>query len=146
MKIKAEDLKGPPLEMLPPAYSDLLISTTMFMIRAGQLNEVGDFNDEARHRWLEEEWQEYVIARAGEDEIEIIDGLLDIIVIAWGTLVQRYGEEWARVFAHEVSRSNLDKVGPGMTMRPDGKVQKPDDWVGPRIKEALAAFRSANVD
>lgn len=152
MNIKAQDLKGPAFDVLAPlsdedngVVPDLLMATTIFMIRAGQLSEVGDFNEQERHAWLEEEWQEYVIARAGEDEALMIDGLLDIIVIAWGTLIQRYGEQWARVFANEVARSNLDKVGSNMTKRPDGKVQKPDGWVAPRIEEVLAAFRKANV-
>lgn len=123
---------------------DLLMATAAFMQQAGQLKYVGDFNDVERHDWLTEEIEEYDLAWMHENEVEMVDGLLDIIVIAWGTLLQRYGVEWTRALANEVARSNLDKVGPGMTIREDGKVQKPADWRPPDIAGVLAAFRAAN--
>lgn len=135
----------PPMSAITRPTHDLLTATFAFMQRAGQLEKIGDFNHLERHEWLKEEWNEYVTAVVKRDEVEMIDGLLDIIVIAWGTLLQRYGDQWTTLFANEVARSNLDKVGPGMTRRPDGKVQKPADWRGPDIAGVLAAFKSVNV-
>lgn len=144
VEIEASNLI-PPVGHNIHAQPDLLMATTAFMQKAGQLDRIGDFNADERHSWLKEEINEYMKARSEGDEVEMVDGLLDIIVIAWGTLLQRYGYEWARMLANEVARSNLDKVGPGMIVREDGKVQKPEDWRGPNIMGVLAAFRAANV-
>ncbi|AEK07531.1 hypothetical protein SEND513_87 [Mycobacterium phage Send513] len=89
---------------------------------------------------LREEVKEYFDAEDGNDLIEIVDGLLDIIVIAWGTLLSYVGEDRARLAAHEVARSNLSKVdgslGP-IVRRTDGKILKPEGWTGPDILGAL---------
>lgn len=145
VKIKAEDLNLPLEAEFLHRSPDLLLGTTAFMQAAGQLDEIGDFNEKERHEWLKEEWNEYVKAIVKGDEVEMVDGLLDIMVVAWGTLLQRYGYEWTRALAHEVTRSNLDKVGPGMTRRADGKVQKPEDWQGPDIAGVLTRFYAANA-
>lgn len=145
MKRSADSLI-PPLGVAIHDTPDLLMATTAFMQAAGQLDHVGDFNADERHDWLKEEINEYIRAVVNKDEAEMVDGLLDIIVIAWGTLLQRYGYEWARLLANEVARSNMDKVGPGMTRREDGKVQKPADWKPPRIAEVLASFYSVNSE
>lgn len=86
---------------------------------------------------------EYLDAELNNDIVEIVDGLLDIMVIAWGTLLTYVGPEVASLCAYEVARSNLDKIvedGNGnatVIKRPDGKILKPKGWVGPEIEGIL---------
>lgn len=119
---------------------DLLTATQNFMWQADQLDYVGDFNASERDAWLREEYKEYLKALADGNEAEMVDGLLDIIVIAWGTILQRYGPGWAEILANEVARSNLEKIEGGVIRREDGKIQKPEGWEPPRIKEILEEF------
>lgn len=88
-----------------------------------------------RIRLIKEEAQETVEALVAGDLVEAVDGLADLIYVALGTACE-LGVDMAEVW-REVDRSNHDKVGGGV--RADGKVQKPDGWVGPRIREALIA-------
>jgi predicted HAD superfamily Cof-like phosphohydrolase len=87
-----------------------------------------------------EEHLEYLDAEYDGDLVEIVDGLLDVIVIAWGTLITYIGEDRAKAAAAEVVRSNLDKViGEGLPIfRADGKVLKPEGWTAPDIAGAIA--------
>jgi uncharacterized protein YegP (UPF0339 family) len=95
---------------------------------------------ELRRALLREEFSEYLGGEANSDLVEIVDGLLDVIVIAWGTLITYIGEDRAKAAAAEVVRSNLDKViGDGLPIfRGDGKVLKPEGWTAPDIAGAIA--------
>lgn len=129
-----------------PVPPNLLDGTTEFMRLAGQLDEsyfADDVNDPSRKlRWdmLFEEFKEYRDAESGSDPVETLDGLLDIIVIAWGTALKYYGEDVAKAGAAEVVRSNLSKVdgslGP-IVRRQDGKILKPARWTPPNIAGVL---------
>lgn len=93
-----------------------------------------------RTKLLEEEYTEY--QDKGEnvnDLVETVDGLLDIVVIAWGSLIAYIGSDAAEDCAREVTRSNLAKViGEGLPIfREDGKVIKPEGWTGPDIAGVL---------
>jgi len=95
---------------------------------------------ELRQKLLEEEYKEYSNGEDDNDLIEVVDGLLDIIVIAWGTLLAYVGEERAKRAALEVVRSNLSKVDGtlgSILRREDGKLLKPPGWTGPDIAKAL---------
>lgn len=132
---------------IPALFHDrLLTGTTEFMRLGGQLaNPEFDPQWEAdsrklRRNLINEEITEYF---DGEDQgnlVEIVDGLLDIIVIAWGTLLAYVGEDKANAAAAEVVRSNLSKVdgslGP-IVRREDGKLLKPEGWTPPDIKGAI---------
>lgn len=146
-------------EQYPDYYAmDLLTATTAFMRLAQQLTEpvfghrwyeygipdpVREKNLSAvrklRRKMLREEFHEYMDAEDENDVVEIVDGLLDIIVIAWGSLLAYVGEDKALAAAGEVVRSNLDKVlGEGRPVfRDDGKVLKPEGWIGPDIVGAI---------
>lgn len=125
---------------------NLLDGTAQFMKLAGQLDEsyfADDVNDPSRKlRWdmLFEEFKEYRDAESASDPVETLDGLLDIIVIAWGTALKYYGEGVAKAGAAEVVRSNLSKVdgslGP-IVRREDGKILKPQGWTPPDIAGVL---------
>lgn len=133
----------------------ILRDTEEFMIRGRQLEQVGfpfDASDpkglrQLRIRLLSEEFYEYMEAEADNDLTEIVDGLIDVIVIAWGTLLSYVGPQAAEACAMEVGTSNLKKVvGEGLPkFREDGKIIKPEDWEPPRIADTLRAFGFGNV-
>lgn len=68
----------------------LLDGVAEFMTAAGQLPSPG-FEDpavrELRVALLDEEFNEYRAAEDDDNLIEIVDALLDIIVVAWGTML-----------------------------------------------------------
>ncbi len=127
---------------------DLFSGVEMFMRAAGQdvadrpaLPELGPVR-RLRRELLREEFTEYRAAELSEDFPEIVDGLIDVIVIAYGTLLTYAGRDATRACMAEVTRSNLDKIVDGqVTRRDDGKILKPEGWTGPRIAEVLEAAR-----
>jgi len=64
---------------------------------------------------------------------EVIDGLCDLIYVCLGTAVEM-GINLAPFFA-EVHRSNMTKVGG--TLDENGKLQKPEGYQPPQIRELL---------
>lgn len=127
---------------------NILDATEQFMKAAGQLNDPSSFGSSEdalrmlRRTLMDEEVEEYY--EKGEfqnDPVETLDGLLDIIVIAWGTALAYFGPEKAKAAAAEVVRSNMSKIdgtlGP-MIKREDGKVLKPEGWTPPDIAGVLA--------
>lgn len=120
---------------------DLLDCTTEFMRLAGQNVKGGDFDrfdvTQLRQDLLQEEVVEYFDAELVDDLVGTVDGLLDIIVIAWGTLLSYVGEGRAKAAAAEVARSNLDKVRGEIKRRLDGKILKPEGWEPPDIAGVL---------
>lgn len=125
---------------------NLLDGTTIFMREARQLESGPSFGPQfgpvrvLRRNLLIEEFTEWQEAEHKDDLVETVDGLLDVIVIAWGTLLAYVGEDKAKAAAAEVVRTNLAKViGPGLPMfREDGKVIKPPGWTAPDIAGAIA--------
>lgn len=91
---------------------------------------------ELRAELLREEASETCDAIIRGDLVEAIDGLCDVIVVAYGAAVE-FGVDLAP-FWDEVHRTNMLKVG-GET-RSDGKKLKPKDWVGPDIAGILAGM------
>lgn len=122
---------------------NLLDGTTRFMELAGQIT-APEFEDtnirELREVLMEEEINEYQLAECKDDKVEVLDGLMDIIVIAWGTAITYFGETATKAAAEEVVCSNLSKVNGelGETQkREDGKILKPPGWTPPDIKGVL---------
>ena len=136
-----------PSQFLP----NLLDGTEKFMRLAGQLDDDHEprYNQDPydefmnfRHSLFEEEFREYTEAMFGTgDKVEKLDGILDMIVILWGTALAEYGPEKANAAAAEVVRSNLSKVdgslGP-LVKREDGKIMKPEGWTPPDIAGVLS--------
>lgn len=130
--------------------NNLLDATEEFMRLGGQLGTAGRSDmwpvnmpeglRKLRRKLLSEEYEEYIDGEDTDDIVEIVDGLLDVIVIAWGTLLAYIGPEKAKAAAAEVVRSNLSKVdgslGP-VAFRDDGKIVKPQGWTPPDISGAI---------
>lgn len=135
-----------PVLNFPAVVTNLLDSTTAFMRLGGQLEQHGfpdDFGDELRElrrKLLSEEIREYFDGEYADDLVEVVDGLLDVVVVAWGTLLAYLGVDRAQRAAAEVARSNLSKVngslGP-IVRREDGKLLKPAGWTPPDIEGAI---------
>lgn len=118
-------------------YTDVKEFHQVFGQRVGEKPELPSKEErELRKKLLAEEYTEYVVAEYKNDLIEIADALADIIYIACGTAVS-YGIPLDRLFA-EVHRSNMAKLVDGKVIRrSDGKVQKPDGWTPPDVKNIL---------
>lgn len=117
---------------------NLLDGVQAFMTASGQLDTPPTFDDDQlrhlRYTLLEEEYNEWVDADCVDDHVEMIDGLLDICIVAWGSVLAFLGPEKARAAAAEVTRSNLAKVVGGRVLKnADGKIQKPAGWSAPDI-------------
>lgn len=125
-------------------FLGLLDGTTEFMKHAGQNVDGGQWTDndvrDLRFDILHEEFDEYIDGEDNEDLVATVDALLDVIVVAWGSLLAYVGEDKAKAAAAEVVRSNLDKVvGEGLPiLREDGKVLKPEGWRGPDIASVIS--------
>lgn len=124
--------------------SDLLSATTEFTRLAGLSEGIG-LTDKAvrrlRYDLLHEEMAEYCGAEYSDNPVGIADGLADIIVVAWGTLLTYFGEECATEIAAEVWRTNLAKVDGthgDIIRRGDGKLLKPAGWTPPDIRGVLS--------
>ena len=104
------------------------------------VNEVGQTDmDKLREylafrlRFIYEEYNETAIAVNGNDAEEIVDGLIDICVVAIGTL-DAFGvdadEAWDRVHTANMAKQVGQKDSrPNPLGLPD--LIKPDGWVGP---------------
>jgi len=81
----------------------------------------------------EEEAAETIDAIRGGDMVAAIDGLCDLLYVAYGTAVT-FGID-LEPFFDEIHASNMAKIGGGR--RADGKVLKTANWQPPRIAELL---------
>lgn len=122
---------------------NILDATRTFMLLGGQSFRINMDDAETRRmrvKILAEEYNEYVSGETAGDLIEIADGLADVIVVAFGTLLTYFGDDGTKAILEEVAQSNLSKVdgslGP-ILRREDGKIQKPPGWKPPDIEGAL---------
>lgn len=127
---------------------DLLSATETFMTKAKQLPSQGfpvSWRNsplrELRAEMLREEYEEYIdFGESQDDPVEIADGLCDIIVVAWGTMLAYFGPEVSKAIAVEVIRSNLSKVDGSLgdtVFATGGKVMKPQGWTEPDVRGVL---------
>ena len=114
------------------------------MRSAGQLDTIGfpdDVSDPLRQLRIDllvEEVEETLLAESQNDPVEVADGLADIIVIAYGSLLAYWGPVVAEEILGEVARSNLSKIVDGKVLRrADGKILKPESFSPPDIRSIL---------
>ena len=88
---------------------------------------------ELRAELIREESKEVRKAILAGDLIGAIDGLCDLIVVAYGAAVE-FGVD-LEPFWDEVHKTNMAKVG-GAT-REDGKKLKPEGWVPPDLERVM---------
>lgn len=143
------DLNGQ-VQMIVPCAQE---ACQEFMEAAGQLSEVGwpespdDPIRQTRRRMMfgkQGEANECYFADVRDNDlVETIDGLCDMIWIAWGSLFKFLGPEIAAEVMIEINRSNLDKIngkhGPIVWDGEPGKskVKKPEGWRPPDVAGIL---------
>jgi predicted HAD superfamily Cof-like phosphohydrolase len=87
---------------------------------------------------MEEEFKEFIEAHWNKDDIEMLDGCMDLI---WVTLGFCNMKGYNIVAAwDEVLRSNMKKVDPitrKVIRREDGKILKPEGWTPPDLSKFI---------
>ena len=102
-----------------------------------RLCEIGMYNAELRANLIEEEAEETVTAIRAGHFVKAIDGLMDLLVVTFGT-IEEFGLD-PGPFWDEVHRTNMLKAtGP---IREDGKRLKPEGWIPPNIRSVLQKQR-----
>ena len=101
------------------------------------LDAPAPFPFELRANLIDEEAREYVDASDGQDMVEMIDALCDILYVTYGA-ASAMGIDLEPFFA-EVHRTNMAKLGPDgkPILREDGKGLKPPGWTPPDIAGIL---------
>jgi predicted HAD superfamily Cof-like phosphohydrolase len=92
-------------------------------------------NAELYAKLIKEEFEEFVVARRENDEVEQLDACMDMIWVILGYCHMK-GYKLDAAW-NEVARSNLDKINKQtgkVIKREDGKVLKPDNWQPPNLK------------
>ena len=116
--------------------SDIFSDQRKFMRACGQTTDTHNQDQFQMYcDLIREESEELIDALAQGDEVEQLDALIDILVVATGA-IHSLGVD-AEGAWKEVMRSNFAKVDPrtGQVMRrEDGKVLKPANWEPPRLK------------
>lgn len=83
---------------------------------------------------INEEFEEFCVARKENDEVEQLDACMDMIWVILGYCIMKgYNVEGAW---NEVARSNLAKINAAtgkVVKREDGKVLKPEGWTEPKL-------------
>lgn len=88
---------------------------------------------EPRVAWMREEIEEFESAGSVVDQA---DAIIDLMYFALGTLVEMGVD--AEALFDIVHRANMKKVSESVTVRADGKIQKPADWVTPESEMAAS--------
>ena len=95
-----------------------------------------------RMNFIKEEFNETVNAAKEADAEEIVDGLIDICVVAIGTL-DAFGIDAYKAW-DEIQRANMSKEPGVKESRPNPfglpDLIKPKDWVGPSHKDNHGLF------
>lgn len=92
-----------------------------------------------RHRLMQEENDEYLMAAKNGDLVEVADALGDQLYILCGTILKHGLQDKIEEVFTEIQRSNmskLDKDG-NPIYREDGKVMKSDQYFRPNIAKIL---------
>jgi predicted HAD superfamily Cof-like phosphohydrolase len=94
--------------------------------------------NELYSRLINEEFTEFCLAKAQEDEVEQLDACMDMIWVILGFCHMK-GFNVAGAW-NEVSKSNLCKIDSKtgkVIKRHDGKILKPDGWLPPDLSKFI---------
>jgi predicted HAD superfamily Cof-like phosphohydrolase len=87
---------------------------------------------------IREEVEELELALIGDDRIEQLDALIDILVVTIGA-INSMGADGEGAW-NEVMKTNFAKIDPEtgkVRKREDGKVLKPEGWKAPELEPFL---------
>ena len=95
---------------------------------------------------MEEEFKEFIDAHWNSDDIEMLDGCMDLIWVTLGFCHMK-GYDVQKAW-DEVLRSNMAKVDPTtgkVIRREDGKILKPEGWTPPHLWEVLHRYSNCRA-
>lgn len=108
-------------------------TVSIFIEASGQ--EVTEENQALYAKLIQEEYNEFLQARAFNDNIEQLDACMDMIWVILGYCYMK-GFDVKGAWG-EVARSNLDKIDyetGKVIRREDGKILKPEGWTPPKLE------------
>ena len=120
----------------------------MFMLASGQtINTNNEEQAQLYHRLINEEYNEFIVARNQKDEVETLDACFDMMWVIIGYMLSKgYDVEGAW---DEGARSNLakiDEVTGKVIKRADGKVLKPEGCQKPDFSKFTCKSLALNKE
>lgn len=122
--------------MMTKVFTDVQV----FMNAAGQtISENNPEQAKLYHKLINEEYNEFIEARLGKDDVETADACFDMIWVIVGYMLSR-GWDCNKIWG-EGSLSNLRKIDKDtkkVLKRDDGKVLKPEGWAPPDFSKCIS--------
>ena len=105
----------------------------MFMLASGQsVNTNNEEQAHLYHRLINEEYNEFIIARNQKDDVETLDACFDMMWVIIGYMLSKgYDVEGAWDEGAKSNLAKIDTLTGKVTKREDGKVLKPEGWKKP---------------
>ena len=105
----------------------------MFMLASGQtINTNNEEQAQLYHRLINEEYNEFIVARNQKDEVETLDACFDMMWVIIGYMLSKgYDVEGAWDEGAKSNLAKIDTLTGKVTKREDGKVLKPEGWKKP---------------
>ena len=105
----------------------------MFMLASGQtINTNNEEQAQLYHRLINEEYNEFIVARNQKDEVETLDACFDMMWVIIGYMLSKgYDVEGAWDEGAKSNLAKIDTLTGKVTKREDGKVLKPESWKKP---------------
>jgi predicted HAD superfamily Cof-like phosphohydrolase len=105
----------------------------MFMLASGQtINTNNEEQAQLYHRLINEEYNEFIIARNQKDDVETLDACFDMMWVIIGYMLSKgYDVEGAWDEGAKSNLAKIDTLTGKVTKREDGKVLKPEGWKKP---------------
>lgn len=109
----------------------------MFMLASSQTTNI-DNEEQAQlyHRLINEEYNEFTVARNQKDDVETLDACFDMIWVIIGYMLSKgYDVEGAWDEGAKSNLAKIDDVTGKVIKRADGKVLKPEGWQKPNFSK-----------
>ena len=108
----------------------------MFMLASGQtINTNNEEQAQLYHRLINEEYNEFIVARNKKDEVETLDACFDMMWVIIGYMLSKgYDVEGAWDEGAKSNLAKIDALTGKVIKRDDGKVLKPEGWTPPDLK------------
>ena len=105
----------------------------MFMLASGQtVNTNNEEQSQLYHRLINEEYNEFIVARNQKDDVETLDACFDMMWVIIGYMLSKgYDVEGAWDEGAKSNLAKIDDVTGKVIKRADGKVLKPEGWQKP---------------
>ena len=111
----------------------------MFMLASGQtLNINNEEQAHLYHRLINEEYNEFIVARNKKNEVETLDACFDMMWVIIGYMLSKgYDVEGAWDEGAKSNLAKIDALTGKVIKREDGKVLKPEGWKKPDFSKFI---------